>query len=837
MANVIEATLASRFVDGISKGIEHTKNLLQRDLSSMGSASNAMSLGISSAFDRTTSAINQWEARMRLASANSQSQFRAISFAAGAMSLAVAGGLLHLGRALMDATLDIVNEASEVTELKVAYESLIATTGRQADLFSRMRSSADAAISSKALLSNANRLLQSNVKITNDQYVQLVDNVSKLAKSAGSDGVAAQKALTDAVIKGNASGFQAIGVHLNVRDAVSNMAQAMGESRTQVASATRMQAFYNELLTETSAAAAQLPTQFLTLNDVVQKVNQSFRGWAMAMGEGVLRSGVFQAVVQRMIDSLSQLPKSQEQIDEIALATNRFFVSTLTGAAQIFDVLSAIVFPLETVWALIRSIVNGVLMLMMTFGLGLNAIIEAIVTMLAMIPGAIGKAFQPLRDYLQFETDRLQLLANAFGKDMVNAWRNLGSGSEGLSKLSQGSRNLAAEMSRLTGEIVRGTAGIQNQGGTAEQAAVSQKKLNDQVKAYRDLLQQMNSRGLDPSAAARQKFRDDMRRIRELDLSEFQAEQQREMRDKLRRAAIESFQRERMKINEEYAEKEMELWKRLDDFERSVQQQRLQRNEKDVQQRLGPPDDSYQRMQREAREDSLRTMDEVSRRLREQMMRQGNNEWLVPLAELHERLLELNKLDMTPFHQIIGAMKSSVADFGAQAGQAWASFWADIVSGQENSGKKLLAAFLGMIGQMLVKIGVLLMQTGLAEIILANTLIGRLMGASVAAGVAAMAIGAVLAAAGGVLQGASSVMAGTNNAGASATFQEGAARPVSGERVVISSGREGSQGQQQPSPRQEVLIRLAPGLVAEQTSQSMRRNNQQTRVALEQMAY
>jgi hypothetical protein len=89
---------------------------------------------------------------------------------------------------------------------------------------------------------------------------------------------------------------------------------------------------------------------------------------------------------------------------------------------------------------------------------------------------------------------------------------------------------------------------------------------------------------------------------------------------------------------------------------------------------------------------------------------------------------------MNPFTNILQTLKNGVFDFAGQAGMAIANFFADWVSGQEGAGKKLLAAFLGMIGQMLVKTGVMMIQMGIAEMALASTMIGKMMGFSHAAG-------------------------------------------------------------------------------------------------------
>ena len=134
--------------------------------------------------------------------------------------------------------------------------------------------------------------------------------------------------------------------------------------------------------------------------------------------------------------------------------------------------------------------------------------------------------------------------------------------------------------------------------------------------------------------------------------------------------------------------------------------------------------------------------------------------------------------------------------FTQQGTEAFATFFANLVTGQEGAGKALLGAFIGMIGQMLVHIGVILIQSGIAEIALAQTLVGRLMGASLAGGLKAIAIGAIVAAVGGVMQGAAANMSQTSSAGAASSggdVQQASSSSSSQVQVINVGAPNGSQ--------------------------------------------
>ncbi len=186
---------------------------------------------------------------------------------------------------------------------------------------------------------------------------------------------------------------------------------------------------------------------------------------------------------------------------------------------------------------------------------------------------------------------------------------------------------------------------------------------------------------------------------------------------------------------------------------------------------------------------------------------------IAEIVRLHGALDRLNQLRMDPFHQTMQAMRQSLTDMTSQGVQAWASFWSDLVSGQEGSGKKLLAAFVGMIGQMLVRMGTMLVMSGIAEVALAHTLVGRFMGASAAAGYKAIATGLIVAAAGGALMGAASALAQTNKSGdAGNSFQQDVPRPTTSQQVQViqvgAPGRAQSAGQVATAQPLELRVKV-----------------------------
>ena len=834
MANVVEALLRSRFVDEASKGIEHTKALLERDFRDMQNASQLFGAGVGGSLDKAAGALSGWENQLRRAAVESKSEFAAMGLGAAALGVAVASGLLMAGRAAANWGIELAKEASEVVELKYTYEGLIATTGREADLVARLKRETEGLVSGKELLKNANRLLQSGIKVTNDQYVELTGNVYKLSKASGGDQVQALGAVTDALVKGNARGLQAIGVHLAVKDAVSEMAMASGEATSKLKDSAKVQAFYTEILEETRKAALLLPPDFVSLKDAIERGEKAWRTYFLIIGEGILRSKVLQELLQKFVGAINEMGTSQQLIDNIALATNRMFLAFLNGAANVLDMLAlvapaaelfgiaferALAGPIREVTAVIEFNARGVMLL-------LDA--------LAKLPGEGGKHFQELSERLWLWTRDVER-ANRSAKAAFD-WSGL-KASDQLGELADKTRRLASYMEAYSGEVVKGKAGTTGIGDAAAGAALDLKKLNDQLRAAEDLFFRLSAGGLTPFQKSLLDLQKNIEDVNRLDLSAVASQAERDrIREELRAAAIEASNREIAKIQEEENDRELAIYDRHTLELIKMQKERRRRMAEEVGRQ---PDDTFQRAAREERAAALGTMQEVERRLREQMSRPGSgaqkNEWLAPLMDAGNQMRELNKLGMDPFHQTLHGMKQGVMDFGSQAGGAIASFFADWASGQENAGKKLAGAFLGMIGQMISNTGKYVFALGFAEFILGLTAIGRMNQHSAVAGLKAMAVGGLMLAGGGLLQGAGSSLGGTNNAGSGGSFQQSTPRPSSPTTQIVNlANASGQQQAAQSTKPVEVVLRVEPkaGFMASEISRSVRANDPRVRLSL-----
>jgi hypothetical protein len=145
----------------------------------------------------------------------------------------------------------------------------------------------------------------------------------------------------------------------------------------------------------------------------------------------------------------------------------------------------------------------------------------------------------------------------------------------------------------------------------------------------------------------------------------------------------------------------------------------------------------------------------------------------------------VNMVNAAPMESKLQSILDSVAAFGVTwgevaqfAGDGISSFFSDaVVSGFGAGAKKLIAAMVGVFGQILSKMGIALIGEGIGAIIMGtNPFFPR--PEMVAWGKMAIIKGAFLAAGGGLMSGVSSVIGGTSSGSAGESFQSGIARPV-----------------------------------------------------------
>jgi hypothetical protein len=831
-ANTVEATLRSHYSDGVSKAVESTRRTLEQNLLQMRQAGTAFGDAFGRAFQSATATLEDWRRRLNSARSESEGTFKSMGVGAAAMAISFGLATVSVIKSIGGLLVSLAREASDLTELKLAYEGLSKTVGWHADTLARLKAATEGLVGSNDLLKNANRVMQSGVKVSDSMYVEMTEHVFRLAKSARVDGAQALNTLTDALIKGNARGVQAIGIHVNVKDAISEMAMATGQHTSALQDSARMQAFYTELLQKFRDAAAKLPPDFISLEDAITRTDKALRAYFLSYGEAINRSSVLQELLKRVLDGLNGASQKREDVEALAKSVNRFLLGGMEGLAKLAEVLGWFASLWDLVWSSAKTVVNaaGAIITSVLYVLQIGCV--SLLQILGKLPGQTGATFRAAAESAQYWADYFGEAARQFGNGFITSFSGIGDTQQKLDGFAVSTRVLAGDLAKFVNQVASGAAGTRQHGDAASAAAEQQKKLNDQVKKYADLQKELQSRNMSAEAKAMSDLANTLRQIESLtEISE-------EKKNNLRRLAYKAWLAEQLKLAREAANKEYELARETQDLIRAVSTSGAG-NLKDWktpsvlggQQPKNLGDDLAYRNSRDMEIARRKEWEAIQGAAGANRTRNApDTAAFDPLLKLHDQLQKLNALKMDPFHQTMSAMKGSILDFAAQGGEAFANFFADLASGQENAGKKLLAAFIGMIGQMLVRTGVLLIQTGIAEMALASTVVGRFMGASHAAGARALATGIILSAIGGTMMGVASSMAQTNEVGSSGTYQN-ISSPTSSTVQVINvgaAGRAQNAGEASSSSTNkvvgELVVRLDRGVIVDEVKSNIQRN-------------
>ena len=822
-ANTVEATLISKYVDQVSAGFQQTLHSMQAGMMAAASGVHALATGMAESWAN-------FGFQLLNTSRQGQSAVQQFGFGVAGLAVLVVGAVARMASAFVGFFSDVASRSSEVLELKLAFESLTATMGVAGDkMLGDLKKGTEGLVRSSTLLRNANRVLMADIPLTSKQYTDLVANIFKLSKASGVDATQAINVLTDAIVRGNSRGLQQLGMNMgHVKDAISQFAEATGMSTSKLENDAKLRTYYNELLRASGEAAQRNTADYFSWADAMQKSERVIDSWKIAIGEAIGRSRVFEELLQRFSRSLDELGPKRDQVESMAISVNHLIISALRMFAELLDIITAFGPLWASLYAGVKAIGSAVVdLLSLLLGMATH-FIGRFFELLSFIP-RIGDMFKPLVRGLAELRDTFYGFSQKARESFNSSFDGFGSGVIKLEQLAAGSRSLADEMNRYANVVVKGEAGTRGHSAAAGAAATNQQKLNEQIKVHQQLMREY-TQGFSSVLAVYDNY---FRKLKQIDADVVASEQQKHnMRLALARETAEKL----VQIEQEKNNKIVE-----DLLERIRLERTVQAASSDVRELKSPivkppePQNLGTDLAHVALNNAELQRRQEWQRIQDQLRGQQDRntpDWAKPLRDMHLEMQKLNQIQMDPFHQTFAAMKSSVVDFAGQAGQAFANFFSDLVSGQEGAGKKLLAAFIGMVGQMLVKNGVMLIQVGLAEMALASTLVGRMMGASHAAGAHAVAVGMIQAAIGGALVGVASAMAQTNTAGSAGTsFQQSVPRPISSTQTQViqvgAAGRAQNSGDVQTSQPKELgtlTIKLEKGLIVQEVKSNIQSN-------------
>ena len=603
------------------------------------------------------------------------------------------------------------------------------------------------------------------------------------------------------------------------------------------------------------------------MDDALTRGNRVWKGFTTDLLDAINRSQVFEELLKRLLLAFNGFASSKKDMDELSLSTNRFFIGLLTGAANVLEILA----PFVNLIALVRHVLESVVDVVGVFStmvfVFVAAIVTAILDLLSCLPGAAGKAFKGAAEQARYWMNYYSALTSEFGKGITGNWNGCGETADKMNAMAASSRALAGEMSKFVDQTVKAGGALQNHNAGAQNGAESQKKLNDELKAYNDLRRGLAGRTETPSQRNVSQLIEDFARIGALDMSLVKDAE--EKKNQLRIQALRAFEQEKRKIDQKDIDDRLALEREGEDVLRQIATKDLKttleegaafidmvtgetarRQEAEIQ---ATWDKFLEHREQERQKETSRVIATANTVARAVEMAQAGKlsasigqqslaqipgqvaqirakiaelesqgvvspEQLDQLTRLREALEKLNTLDMSPMKAMIGDLHQSLVNMSNATTNAFAQFWSDMVSGQKDSGKRFLAAMLEMVANELM-----IRAMRLTALAIERACMWDFAGAAkAAAGAAAMAL------LGGSLKGVASSMTSSASSGAGASSGSSSQSSNSSAPQVISVGRpnsdQASSQSSQPKQLGIITLRLDRGVIVDEVKSNIGNN-------------
>lgn len=814
--NTVEATLISKYVDQVSAGFQQTLHTMQAGMMAAASGVHALATGMAESWAN-------FGLQLLNTSRQGQSAVQQFGFGVAGLAVLVVGAVARMGSAFVGFFSDLASRSSEVLELKLAFESLTGTMGVAGDkMLGDLKRGTEGLVGSTTLLRNANRVLTADIPLTSKQYTDLVANVFKLSKASGVDATQAINTLTDSIVRGNARGLQQMGLNMgHVKDAISQFAEAAGLSTGKLENDAKLRTYYNELLRVTGEAVQRNTADYFSWSDALQKSERVIDGWKNAIGEAIGRSRVFEELLQRFSRALDDMGPKRDFVESMAVSINHMIISALRLFAELLEIITAFGPLWASLYAGVKAI-GSVVVDILAWVLGtITHFIGRFFELLSLIP-RVGNMFKPLVQGLAELRDTLYGFQDKARESFNTAFDGFGSGVIKLEQLAAGSRSLADEMNRYANAVVKGEAGTRSHSAAAGEAAANQQKLNEQIKAHQQLMREY-TQGFSSILAVYDNY---FRKLQQIDADTVASERQKQ---NLRLALTRETRDKLLQIEAEKNNKAFDQWWETKQREAAIEEAMAKYSAEILSKYAPKPAEQPKNLGTDPAHVALNNAELQRRqewqRIQDVLRQQGERstpEWMKPYREIYAELNRLNELNLSPFMQMLDLLKSHMVQIGEQLTSAWGSFWSDLVSGQENAGKKFLASIIQIFAKELMTLA--MRHTYLA--------ISAFASLDFAGGARHTAAAAALAAGSGILSGLASSMAQTNTAGAAGTsFQQNVPRPISSSQVQViqvgAAGRAQNSGEvqtTQPKDLGTLTIKLEKGLIVQEVKSNIQSN-------------
>lgn len=508
---------------------------------------------------------------------------------------------------------------------------------------------------------------------------------------------------------------------------------------------------------ELSSAIVAQTEGMRTLGGLYEFARDKLSGYSVKLAVAVQQSGVFQEAVKRIEDAILQLDPSKDQLNELTLAANRFFITVIENAAKAVRSLDVFVTAFEAAWRTISLVIDAALVGLSAGAFTTSAVLRVLVEALSALPGSAGAAFASLAEELKTAENTFLILARNSAASLGKLFDGVGEGSEKL-------KALAAELERNAKELRAFEGDVRGLSPALKDTKVDLDAINRSLEQEGRLLRELAGRGANDFTRLLLQYTADVDRINKLEgFSE-------QRKNQLIVAAREAFHRQIAELNARRLEEENRF------------------NEKLV-------------------EDERRMTQEIEQ-LRERAARSGAD-FLEQTAKANLAILpaiEAVQLRLTAFQEFLLAFTGAVVD-------VWANFWSDLVTGQEGAFKKLLAGLLNFIADEIQAHAIRLAKLAFVNFLLGNY--GR--AAAQAAGAVALGAAAgILRGAASNLADATKDAKGTFQNVAAPTSQGAQRITVGSSGGAQSEGDARARLDRQPPQRVEVVVRAQRGFVVDQ---------------------
>ncbi len=249
--------------------------------------------------------------------------------------------------------------AGEAEEITGSFNRLAAAQGAVADtLINKLQVAVQGTVSKLELMQIANKAIMMGVPT--DQLEELAKSAEALGDAVGIDAAQAFQGLSEAIGRGSERGLYALGINLNLQDAVEAYGKKVGKTTEEITEQEKRTIFLNTTMEEVRKKMAALGDTGTSTSDKVQQLGARWKDWVTELQLSLVESGAFDqilnqvgATMQTVINYLKENPEVISKMFSMAAKALEGLVALLP---KLLDALSWIIDNAPTVLAVFGAL-------------------------------------------------------------------------------------------------------------------------------------------------------------------------------------------------------------------------------------------------------------------------------------------------------------------------------------------------------------------------------------------------------------------------------------------------------------------------------------------------